>query len=108
MNIAINIICVYLAREKVIKINLFCGGKAKRRAVPAAEYRRKRGASGLEDQRPETESGVSDLHQFVEIGAFPCADGHPLQDTVEKLRELRHVAARGQFALRLPLLQKLG
>lgn len=83
-------------------------GKAKRRAVPAAEYRRKRGASGLEDQRPETESGVSDLHQFVEIGAFPCADGHPLQDTVEKLPELRHVAARRQFALRLPLLQKLG
>lgn len=62
MNIAINIICVYLAREKVIKINLFCGDKAKRRAVPAVEHRRKRGASGLEDQRPETEGGVSDLH----------------------------------------------
>ena len=53
MNIAINIICVYLAREKVIKINLFCGDKANRRADPAAEYRRKQGASGPEDLRLE-------------------------------------------------------
>ena len=107
MNIAINIICVYLAREKVIKINLFCGDKANRRVDPAAEYRRRQGTSGLEDLRPETESGVGDLHQLVEIRAFPRANRHPLQDTVEKLRQRRDVAARGEFALRLPLLQKL-
>lgn len=87
MNIAINIICVYLAREKVIKINLFCGDKANRRADPAAEYRRKQGASGLEDLRPETESGVGDLHQLVEIRAFPGANRHPLQNAVKKLRQ---------------------
>lgn len=108
MNIAINIICVYLAREKVIKINLFCGDKANRRADPAAEYRRKQGASGLEDLRPETESGIGDLYQLVEIRAFPGANRHPLQNAVKKLRQLRDIAARGQFALRLPLLQKLG
>ena len=85
-----------------------CGDKANRRADPAAEYRRKRGASGLENLRPETESGVGDLHQLVEIRAFPRANRHPLQDTVKKLRQLRDIAARGQFALRLPLLQKLG
>ena len=95
MNIAINIICVYLAREKVIKINLFCGDKANRRADPAAEYRRKQGASGLEDLRPETESGVGDLHQLVEIRAFPGANRHPLQNAVKKLRQLRDIAARG-------------
>ena len=82
MNIAINIICVYLAREKVIKINLFCGDKANRRADPAAEFRRKRGASGLEELRPETEGGIGDLHQLIEIRAFPCANRHALQYTV--------------------------
>ncbi len=100
--------CVYLAREKIIKINLFCGDKANRRADPAAEYRRKQGASGPEDLRPETESGIGDLHQLVEIRAFPGANRHPLQNAVKKLRQLRDIAARGQFALRLPLLQKLG
>lgn len=90
------------------KINLFCGDKANRRADPAAEYRRKQGASGLEDLRPETESGIGDLHQLVEIRAFPGANRHPLQNAVKKLRQLRDIAARGQFALRLPLLQKLG
>ena len=95
MNIAINIICVYLAREKVIKINLFCGDKANRRADPAAEYRRKQGASGLEDLRPETESGIGDLHQLVEIRAFPGANRHPLQNAVKKFRQLSDIAARG-------------
>ena len=94
MNIAINIICVYLAREKVIKINLFCGDKANRRADPAAEYRRKQGASGLEDLRPETESGIGDLHQLVEIRAFPGANRHPLQNAVKKLRQLSDIGPR--------------
>ncbi|SXF36027.1 hypothetical protein SB5439_02087 [Klebsiella variicola] len=82
MNIAINIICVYLLRGKTIEINLFCVGKANWRADPAAEFRRKRGASGLEELRPETEGGIGDLHQLIEIRAFPCANRHALQYTV--------------------------
>lgn len=67
-----------------------------------------RAHQGPEDLRPETESGIGDLHQLVEIRAFPGANRHPLQNAVKKLRQLRDIAARGQFALRLPLLQKLG
>ncbi len=106
MNIAINIICVYLAREKIIKINLFCGDKANRRAGSGGRIPPEAGRIRTRGPAARDRSGIGDLHQLVEIRAFPGANRHPLQNAVKKLRQLREtIAARGQFALRLPLLQ---
>ena len=107
MNIAINIICVYLAREKVIKSIYFVGIK------PTGERIRRQNTAGSRAHQDSRTCGQR--RRVVSVICISLSKSAPsralidiLQNAVKKLRQLRDIAARGQFALRLPLLQKLG
>ena len=61
----------------------------------------------LKNLGPQPQRGFGNLHDFSEIGAFAGADGHPLQYTVQELRQLMNIAVWRQFAAQLPLLEKM-